>query len=366
MGASKAVRVSAISTANALALWVCLFTNPVIAAQGAGAPSSFRDDLAIDGKISILVEVTDKAGHPISGLQEADFRVFDDHREQKILAFSATDVAHPAATPAEIQIIIDAMNSGPVTVARERDGVSGFLKRSAGKLDYATSIWALENQRLKQIAPPSKDGAALMAALDGSQSPLRVVDRSAGMWGDVERSDQAIRLVKEMIAPDARPKGRKLVLFISPGWPLLFNYEVDQRKWLFDDIVEISNGLRASRIAFYALAPLSFNTLISHGLNENFFAYDGSLKPVKKVSEAQYADLSLQVLSEHSGGLVMSEGNDITAEINRALRDAATYYTLSFEQAQEHGRTEYHEIRVAVDRPGVRVRTNAGYYVGAP
>lgn len=365
MRARVAGRGSGINFGIALGIWACFACALACAAYGVQT-SALSSDRELDGKISILVAVTDRAGHPIEGLGAADFKLFDNSREEKIAAFNATDSAHPPANPAEIQIIVDAMNAGPVTVARERDGVSGFLKQNAAKLEYPTSIWALENQGLKQIAAPSKDGAALLTALNASQSPLRVVDRSAGTWGDVERSDQAIKLVKEMIAPESRPKGRKLVLFVSPGWPLLFNYEVDDRKWLFDDVVEISNGLRTSRTTLYALASSNSNTLLSHDPSDNFLAYSGSLKPVRKISDAQYADLSLQVLAEHSGGVVMSEGNDITAEINRAVRDAGAYYTLTFDRAADHGRTEYHGIRVTVDKPGTRVRTNAGYHVLGP
>lgn len=328
--------------------------------------SSGEDAALYTGKVSVVVQVADKAGHPIGGLGVDDFKLLQDGREEKILKFGAVDAAHSAADPAEIQIIIDAMNAGPVIVAQERDGVSAFLKQNEGRLEYPTSVWALENEGLKRIGGPSRDGAALLAALEGSKSPLRVLDRSAGVWGDVERSDEAIKVVKQMIAPDARPKGRRLVLFISPGWPLLLNYEVYDRSWLFKDIVQIANGLRESRITLYALAPSNFNTLLPHSASENFFAYDGFLKPVRKVSDAQYANLSLQVLSEHSGGLVMSEGNDVTGEINRALQDAGTYYTLSFERAPDHGRPEYHEIRVTVGKPRVKVRTTAGYYVMGP
>lgn len=306
-------------------------------------------------RIGITVDVLDKSGHPLAGLEAADFKIFDNNQPQKILAFDAVDSAHPSAVPLSVRIIIDAVNSGPVVVAQERDGVSAFLKQNSGRLADPISIWILANDGLTRIAGPSQDSAVLLDALNRAQPRLRVIDRSAGVWGDTERTGQAIKLLKEMVSPESTTSGRKLVLFLSPGWPMLLNYEPDQRKWVFDDIVSISNGLRDSCTSLNIIIP-SFET----------GNYDSFLKGITKIADAQYADLSLQVLSEHSGGQVIVGGNDIKDEISNTLRDAATYYYLSFETASGHRGTEYHAIRVAVNRSHVKPRTTAGYYVVGP
>jgi VWFA-related protein len=317
--------------------------------------------------IAITVEVTDKSGHPVTGLEAADFKVFDNKEPQKILSFRAVDAARPPAVPLKVQIIIDAVNSDAGLVAQERDGVSTFLKQNSGKLDYATSIWVLENAGLTRIAGPSQDGTALLTALSGAPSLLRVINRSAGIWGASERTGQATRLLRDIVSPESRTPGRKLVLFLSPGWPMLFNYEPDQRKGVFDDIVNISNGLRESCISLYTLAPSSFgSTLEPSNSGGNFSAYYNFLNGVTKIADAQYADLSLQVLSEHSGGEVLISGNDIKAEINTVLRGAADSYNLVCERAPGGRATEYHAIRITVDKHRVKVHTTDGYYVSGP
>ena len=308
--------------------------------------------------IAITVEVTDKSGHPVTGLEASDFQVSDNKQSQKILTFRAVDAAHPPAVPPKVRFVIDAVNSDAGLVAQERDGVSAFLKQNSGKLDYSTSIWILENAGLTPIAEPSQDARALLTALYGAPALLRVINRSAGIWGAVERTSQATKLIKDMVSPESRTPGRKLVLFLSPGWPMLFDYEPDQRKGLFDDIVNISNGLYESRISLYTLTP--------SGSGGNFSSYDNFLKGVTKIADAQYADLSLQVLSEHSGGQVMIGGNDIKAEINTVLRGASAWYNLAFERAPGGRATEYHAIRVTVDKPRLKVHTTAGYYVNGP
>jgi VWFA-related protein len=317
--------------------------------------------------IAITVEVTDKSGHPVTGLEAADFKLFDNKQPQKILAFRAIDAAHPPAVPLKVKIIIDAVNSDAGLVAQERDGVSAFLKQKSGKLDYSTSIWLLENARLTQIAGPSQDGIALLTALNGAPSLLRAIRPSAGVWGESERTGQATRLLKETVSPDSRTPGRKLDLVLSPGWPMLFNFEPDDPKSIFDDIVDLSNGLRESCISLYTLDPSTFgNSFQPSGSIGRSTSYESFLKGVTKSGDAHYANLSLQVLSQHSGGQVIIEGNDIEGEINTALRSAFGWYDLVFERAPGGRATEYHAIGVTVDKPRVKVYTTAGYYVNGP
>lgn len=317
--------------------------------------------------LAITVEVTDKSGRPVTGLEPAAFEVFDNKEPQKILAFRAVDTAHPPAAPMQVQIVIDAVNADAALVAQERDGLSAFLKQNSGRLEYATSVSILENAGLTPIAGPSEDGTALLSALNAAPALLRVINRSAGIWGAVERTEQATRLLKDMVSPESRTRGRKLVLFLSPGWPMLFNYELDQRKWLFDEIAHISNGLRESCISLYTLTPSNFGSnLDASRFGGNLSFYDSFLNGVTKISDAQYANLSLQVLSEHSGGQVFIGGDDIKTEINSVLRGAAVWYILLFERAPGGRTTEYHAIRVTVDKPGVKIHTTAGYYVNSP
>jgi VWFA-related protein len=371
MQSSEPLLTSRISVLVVILFSQFAFLSLSCPAQDIGNPSPGPPTIQCptsDGdNIAIAVEVTDKWGHPVTGLQASDFKVFDNKQSQNILAFRRVDAANPPVVPLKVQIIIDAVNSDAAAVAQERDGVSAFLKQNSGKLDYATSISILENAGLTQIAGPSQDAKALLSALNAAPPSLRVINRSAGIWGAAERTGQATKLLKDMVSPESRRPGRKLVLFLSPGWPLLFNYEPDEREGLFDDIVNLSNGLRESCIALYTLTPSSFgNTLEPSGSGGNSAAYDNFLNGVAKIANAQYANLSLQVLSEHSGGQVIIGGNDIKAEISMVLRSASAWYDLAFERAPGGRATEYHAIRVTIDKPAVKIHTTAGYYVNGP
>jgi VWFA-related protein len=306
-------------------------------------------------RICITVEVADKSGRPVTGLQPSDFQLFDNKQAQKILAFHAVDASHRPAAPVQVEIIVDAVNASTALVAQERDGLSSFLEEQPGKLDYAASIGFLENSGLTPIAGPTSDRAELLTALKGAPSRLRVI-RTGGGWGDDEKNHQATDLVKTMIASYANAPGRKLILFLSPGWPMLLNFEPDKRSWVFDDIVKITNGLRRSGVSLYALAPASFEST----------AYENFLKGVTKSGDAVYPDLALQVLAEQSGGQVIMDSNDIRGELDAALSGASAWYELVFERAPGGRENEYHALHVTVGKQAhVKIHTTAGYYVSA-
>ncbi len=362
---SKVTVFVALAFLNFAVLGICCSAQDSGNASSRLSPTECR---ASDGEnIAIKVVVADKSGHPVTGLEAADFKVFDNKQQQKVLAFRAVDKAHPPAVPLSVQIIIDAVNSDAGLVAQERDGVSTFLKQNSGELEYPTSIWIFESSGLKQIGGPTQNRTALLTAVNNQPLRLRFIDRSAGVWGDLERNLQATTLVKKVISLGSGIPGRKLVLFISPGWPSNFDPKPDQRKLVFDDVVEISNGLRESCISLYTLDPSSFaNTFQRSGSVSRSNEYESFLKPATKSGDAHYGDLSLQVLSEHSGGQVIIEGNNVEGGINAALQNAAGWYDLVFRRAPGGRTTEYRAIMVTVDKPHVKVHTIAGYYVSGP
>ena len=90
--------------------------------------------------------------------------------------------------------------------------------------------------------------------------------------------------------------------------------------------------------------------------------YQQYLTGPRTVREADARFLYKKVLAIQSGGSVMDDSNDLVAEINRSVRRAPTFYTLSFDPPvalQDH---EYHSLAVRVARPGLRARTNTNYY----
>jgi hypothetical protein len=73
-------------------------------------------------------------------------------------------------------------------------------------------------------------------------------------------------------------------------------------------------------------------------------------------------NLSLPVLVTHSGGKVLTTGNDIASQIEDCISDIHAFYVLTFEAVPTERRDDYHAIELKVDKAGLTARTNAGYY----
>ncbi len=329
-------------------------TPPTAAPTATAAPAAGTRALTID------VEVTDKLGHHLRGLQASDFSLLDNNQPQKLVGFRSTQAVGQAASQVRVVIVVDMINSDWDTVSREREQLMEFLTENKGHLAHPTSVAMLTDDGLKIERLTTMDGNAMESDLNGTNSVFRLIGRNTGFYGDVDRMEMSLSQVSQLAAFESKQPGRKLFLTISPGWPLLdwagMQEDMKQRAWTFDSDVQLTNGLRDAHITLYALQPYELGRV-------NPFYYQTYLKPPVNVGDAIYPDLALQVLAEHSGGRVLVTGHGVTEEVNDAMRDANAYYALSFDAPAAAHPNDYHALQVKVDKPDAIVHTNVGYYL---
>jgi VWFA-related protein len=314
-----------------------------------------------DRQIRLDVQVSDKSGAPVRGLQKEDFTVLDDKRPQSILSFHAADSGTPADS-VEIVLVIDAVNAGFQSVSYERNEVRKFLLQNGGKLAQPTSIVFFADAGAKMQDRPSRDGNNLVSLYEQFETGLRTVNRSQGFYGAADRLELSLKTLSQLTNYEKARPGRKLVIWFSPGWPLLTGPSIQltqkDEQHFFQSIVEASTGLRQARITLYSIDPLGLAD--AGGIRLSY--YEQFLKGVSNPTRAQAANLSLQVLCVQSGGRVLNGSNDLTQELATAASDANAFYVLSFEGARADHPDEYHAIEVNLDKPGVKARTRTGYY----
>jgi VWFA-related protein len=310
-------------------------------------------------RITIDVVAEDKLSHPTRGLQASDFTVLDNNQSQNLVGFRAMDGNGTTPDPVHILIVVDMINCDFTTVAREREQLGEYLNQDSGRLGHPTGLAVLTESGLKMMTGSTLDGKALMTNFQKVQTEIRSVGRAAGFYGAAERLEMSLAQLSQLAAYEGTQPGRKMVLVISPGWPLLSwagtEEDTKQRAWVFNSIVHLSNGLREAHVALYCLDPFELG-------RTNPFYYQNYLKPVANIGHAEYPDLALQVLAEHSGGRGLTTGRDILGEIDTALHDAGSYYELTFEAPTADHPNEYHGLRVKTDKPDLKILTTAGYY----
>ena len=310
--------------------------------------------------MTLDVVVTDKAGKPVSGLQQQDFTLIDNKQPLKISSFQAVQGA-PADQPVEVILLIDEVNAGFSTVASLRDQVVKFLGRDGGKLAYPVSLGFVTDTGTTVGTSPTKDGNALIADLNDKETALRTINRSQGLYGADDRLNLSVRALEQLAQLEVTRPGRKLVVWISPGWPLFPGLGAElssgDQQAVFTDIVAFSDNLRRAGITLYNVDPWGPT---QDQLERT--AYEQFLKGVKNRGQAELGSLGLQVLAYQSGGRVLNASNDVAGEIATCVMDGTAFYVLTFDGLPGDGPNEYHELEVKIDKPKLTVRAPSGYY----
>jgi VWFA-related protein len=312
--------------------------------------------------ITFNVVVTDKAGNPIRGLTQADFALFDNKQPATIRSFQAHEIETPHNDPQALFLLIDDVNANFSIVSVVRTQIENFLHSDGGHLPIPVGIMMLTDKGLEEITPVSNDGNALATVLHQKEGQLREIPRSAGFYGAEERVDISLRGLSSLAAYLGKANGRKLVIWIGPGWPIFDNPNViispQQQRNFFSALVDLSSTLRETDVTIDSLDPLG----PADAASSRNFLWESFTKPVTRPNKAQPGNLALQVFAEHSGGTVESGSNDIAGEIKKCARDATAWYSLSFDAQKPDAPNTWHDIEVKVDKPGLKVRTNNGYY----
>lgn len=333
---------------------------PLLCSAAASAEQNSLSTQPADSKIYLDVVVTPKSGPPVTGLHQQDFTVLDNKAPVPLDSFRALSRNQ---APIEVIVVVDDVNTGLEHIAYERSEMDKFLRAEGGRLAHPTALAFLTDSGIKVQDDFSSDGNALSAALDEYPLGLHSILRSGGFYSAVERFQVSIDALLQLATREAARPGRKIILWISPGWPVLSGPGVEeqmdskQQQQIFTNVVGVSTLLRQGRITLYSIDPLG-----SADFGGRAFRWEAFVKGISKPNQADYGDLALQVIATQSGGLALTTGNDIAAHLQKCVADTEAYYEISFAPSLDLKRDEYHHLEIHVARAGVVARTRQGYY----
>ncbi len=356
--------------------------------------------------------VTDKADRPVRGLSATDFVVKEDGKEQPIVSFEtfagdvpATPVApgRPTDVPIHGQqspisstvVLVDDGQLSPQQAARLRPAIKALLAKvaepsgvlnlvvpgsqisvagplpgSAGQLAAAAD--KIVGQRVDEMSNFHMSDAEALDIARGELAPLaRVTARIAILNPEMTR-DQANAFAREIankVAHDARARrnalydaslacldwlaprpGRHSLIVVSAG----FSQDPDDSKYF----EVVTRSLRAN-------APIHF--LDARGL-QGISVYKGaevSSLMGRDADEGAFgwwdAAGGSMALADETGGLSISNSNDMEKGLGHILDTMRTYYVLAY-QAPPHDKPRYRRIKVEVRTKGLQVRARRGYF----
>ena len=399
---------------------------PAAGEQAEGAvPSAeelgvFVDTLEVN-VVNVEVYVTDKKGNRITGLSRDDFSIVEDGKPMEITNFYAVEGRRPVvaprpappttvpaapgapAAPADLLpedqrlylvVYIDNFNIDALNRNRLFRDLRVFLADQVSVGDqvmlvtYDRSLHVRRTfTRDPQMAASSLTkvekitGFARQRETDRREALNRIKDARSGTealtWarGWAQEVDNDLRFtidaLKEMVGSLAGLPGRKAILYVSDGIPMVPAedlFHAVQEKFDTTSAITESFSFNAAR-QFSELAAqananrISFYTIDAAGLRvSSDFSAENRNVPISGVDSVHTNNLQapLCYVANTTGGIAILNTNRATPMLARVAEDFNTYYSLGY-RAPQSGRGRYHKIDVKVKRKGIEVRHREGY-----
>lgn len=328
--------------------------NVLLALDQPGAPVGH----ASPQSIRLNVHVAPKKGEETLGLQSQDFTVLDNHVARPIYSFKTVTANQE---PAKVILLIDGVNTRYSRVSYVSQQVQDFLKTNHGQLEYPTTVAILTDRGVVIQKNFTSDGNALSSSISHYMISLREITRDTGIWGANERMNISLGAFQQLTEFASSIPGRKILLWVSPGWPMISGPRVfpssKQLDYIFTSIVTFSNEIQQSNLTLYSINPIG----VAEGLSREDY-YRSFVKGVSAPYQADLGDLSLQVLAIQSGGLALNGSNDVVAGLKSCVADLHSWYEITIPVAKASHPNEYHQIKIKTDKHNLVTRTRDGYY----
>ncbi len=358
------VRRHLAAVALSIAALVAIDASRPLAQEGQ-APPVFRAGVDV---VQLDVSVLDEHRQPVQGLTAADFTVLERGQPQPIVSFAAIDLpprpvdAAPWVAEIAPDVTTNHHDAQRVVVIFFDDfhvpfdaGVSARAKTigravvdALGPSDLAAVAYAvnrrqgqeftIDRARLREavdrFAPTGMGNRSTNHAYSAAQNPMRVPMGDSGACLRGSCVQQAMRQTAEILR--ASPGSRKTFVFVSSYTPV---FRADRIETV-GDLGEWQDVVRAMQEA-----------------NMTVYQFDPrGLETAALVSE------DLGMFADATGGRTVTHTNTPEAAVPQMFRENGSYYLLGVQPATSARNGRFRPIDVRVNRPGVTVRTRAGYF----
>ncbi len=327
------------------------------------------------GMIRLDVEVRDRSGDPVTGLDQRDFTLKDNGQPARIVSFQAIDGARAKPDPSvEVILVIDELNMNSEgegkhpsaqLLAAEGEAESLLLEHQ-GDLAQPVMIYRISRDGLSASAQPSMDGTLLAGQVAHRSEPIAIWKSKMGFETprlvlgnpivnfNITRSLTALGSIA---IEERRRPGRKLLFWLGPGW----QPDAAGGSGLFDFFTEISTRLREARINLWEATEWPFRDVHGNSVPIRDFVDPVYLAGVKPETQ-DCAYLALNVLATQSGGGALKTKENLSTLISKRVKEASDFYSLTFDPPRTEQVDEYHHLEVEVGKPDLMAFTWTGYF----
>jgi Ca-activated chloride channel family protein len=319
--------VGLLALVGASKLFAQVGDGPIAAGAAGSPPRVFRSEASV---VSLGVTVTDKSQHPVSGLAQGDFAIFEDGRPQDVRFFVGD------ATPLDLAILLDtSMSMGPILSQVQEAAVQLAAALRPG--DRASFIEV--KRAMNELHPLSADTTGLARAI-----------RATRPGGDTSLFDAIYITLRSLRGAKAANEVRRQALV------LLSDGKDTSSLVKYDDVLD---AVQRSGVTVYAVSLQS--------------ASEGAPPTSKKTTpmsrllmgDTVNGDYVLRSLAEQSGGRAFfglgSKGFAPTCQ--QIATELANQYALGYVSSNPRNDGGYRLVSVRiVTAAGMIARTRPGYF----
>jgi Ca-activated chloride channel family protein len=301
--------------AVALALLACILSLASVSSTWRTVVARQDDDvITVEADLVVLnVTATDAGGSYVRGLRKADFKVFEDGREQEVTNFGEEE------TPFAVALLLDTSGSMEKRVSLARSAAIRFL--DGLRADDSAAVYSF-NTKIERVQDYSNSRDLSPKAFD------------LGAEGWTVLNDAVLRAAQDL---SKRPEKRRAILVLSDG--------ADTRSAASAE--KALNAALAANATIYCVdmgqAPSGSGITLSAG---------GALRNFAGKSGGRYVATP--------GGQALREA---FAEI---VEELGSQYTLGYRPSNRARDGRWRTIEVQVARPSVSARTRRGYKLSKP
>src|SRR5512141_1985076 len=379
--------------------------------------------------VEVPVRVVDRDGQPIRDLKASDFELFDDGKKQSIVGFDAIDLARkqrdvPAGaddlSPAarrHFLILFDLTFARPAAVIAARRAAKEFVLNGMADRDVAAVATFSVEKGVRLLVTFSSDRVQLARAIDTlgltitedlSRDPLAFafdvshIDAGARGQGLGDKESKAAAIIetlqtlaqisKARVDEYARGRvaqltqsfsslartldtvqGRKDVIYLSEGFEsrlLVGTQDTEQERdwllsgeqWKVDGEKRYGNSHLQQQVSFMTDLFRRSDCVI-HAVDIAGLATD--IDPSSQSSPVR-GENALFEIANATGGEVLRNDNDLSAQLDRLVARTSLVYVLAVRPEKTGKDDRFHDLKVKVRVPGARVSSRAGYYEKRP
>ena len=314
--------------------------------------------------------VTDAKGNVVNDLKQQDFHVEEAGGVQDIQTFeqagehtpdpqisidSTADLDRLAPRAPVNIILLDEFNTRFEDMAFARYSLKKYLDKQPAKLTAPTILIAVNLEKFTVLRDYTQSKDEILSALE-SHLVAYPWQQAQGAWVGERYATAFITLRRVAEAVMGHP-GHKNVIWIGRGFPSLnfARVSVYTQDHIESAVRSCVNILRNARITLYTVDPA--------GVMLHPSEYGGG--PL--ANDPFGGNYQFSLLAKATGGAALYGRNDVDAEIDTAIRDGSSFYTLTYRPNNPTSDLKkFRKIKVTLDRPGLTVTTREGYYTAAP